>query len=97
MEENSSGGQGSRASQGLQTPNTGPTDVNTGTGPHGTLTGTQFTQADEDLAGVLQPVAVEERGYVSSGNLSARTDTHEATSKNLSIDASHGWKADLRS
>ena len=41
--------------------------------------------------GVLDPVTVEQRGYSSTGNVSARTDTSSNTQQNLAIDTAHEW------
>ncbi len=41
--------------------------------------------------GVLQPVTVEQRGYSSTGNVSARTDTLDNTQQSLAIDTAHNW------
>ncbi len=44
--------------------------------------------------GVLNPVAVEQSGYVTSGNISARTDTYENLVYDLPLDTTHSWVAD---
>ncbi len=41
--------------------------------------------------GVLDPVVVEQRGYSSTGNISARTDTSANTQQSLAIDTDHSW------
>jgi hypothetical protein len=41
--------------------------------------------------GILQPVIVEQRGYSSTGNVSARTDTSDNTQQSLAIDTAHYW------
>jgi hypothetical protein len=43
--------------------------------------------------GVLEPVTVEQRGYSSTGNVSARTDSLANTQQSLPIDTSHDWIA----
>ncbi len=54
-----------------------------------------FLTAQDMGSGTLNPVSVEQRGYTTSGNLSARTDTGTNTSANLFIDQEHGWKGSL--
>ncbi|MFW9961480.1 MAG: hypothetical protein ACFFDV_10695 [Candidatus Thorarchaeota archaeon] len=41
--------------------------------------------------GILQPVTIEQRGYSSTGNVSARTDTLDNTQQSLLIDTGHNW------
>jgi hypothetical protein len=41
--------------------------------------------------GVLNPITIEQRGYSSPGNVSARTDTRSNTKQSLAIDTSHDW------
>ncbi|MGY5856336.1 MAG: hypothetical protein RTS72_07025 [Candidatus Thorarchaeota archaeon] len=43
--------------------------------------------------GNLDPVQVEQSGYSSTGNISARTDTMLNTEQTLSIDGDHNWVA----
>ena len=43
--------------------------------------------------GTLNPVQIEQSGYLSTGNTSARTDTSIGTEGAFSIDTAHEWKA----
>ncbi|MFW9832780.1 MAG: hypothetical protein ACFFEK_02200 [Candidatus Thorarchaeota archaeon] len=44
-------------------------------------------------SGVLNPVQVEQSGYYSTGNITARTDTSSETENVFPIDTDHDWKA----
>jgi len=44
-------------------------------------------------SGTLNPVIVEQSGYVETGNVSARTDTATNTEQILTIDTEHNWVA----
>ena len=54
----------------------------------------QFYPSESTGSGTLNPVVVEQRGYYSSGNISARTDTSANTGTNLLLDTDHNWVAD---
>ncbi|TFG26615.1 hypothetical protein EU528_14090 [Candidatus Thorarchaeota archaeon] len=41
--------------------------------------------------GIIDPVPVEQSGYSSTGNISARTDTMVNTAQSLDIDVAHDW------
>ncbi len=56
-------------------------------------TSPQFYPSGITGSGTLDPVVVEQRGYYSSGNISARTDTGENTNSTLLIDTAHSWVA----
>jgi len=43
------------------------------------------------VQGVLDPAAIEQRGYSSTGNISARTDTSANTQQSMVIDTAHDW------
>ncbi len=45
------------------------------------------------MSGTLNPVQVEQSGYSTIGNISARTDTILNTDQTLAIDSSHDWVA----
>ncbi|MHA2179100.1 MAG: hypothetical protein ACXAAK_12200 [Candidatus Thorarchaeota archaeon] len=51
------------------------------------------TPAPAPESGTLNPVLVEQRGYIESGVVSARTDTSTNTEQNLTIDTDHNWVA----
>jgi len=44
--------------------------------------------------GVIDPVLVEQSGYSSTGNVSARTDTMMNTAQNMDIDLANDWYVD---
>ncbi len=44
-------------------------------------------------SGTLDPLEVEQSGYYSTGNISARTDTAINTQQTLEIDTAHAWVA----
>jgi hypothetical protein len=44
-------------------------------------------------SGTLNPLQVEQSGYYSTGNISARTDTNIGTENAFFIDIEHDWKA----
>ncbi len=44
--------------------------------------------------GTSDPLLIEQTGYVSTGNTSARSDTSANTQNSLSIDDAHSWMAD---
>ena len=50
-----------------------------------------FSVSDEQLEGTLDPVRVEQSGYYTTENLSARTDTGTNTKANLTIDEENSW------
>jgi hypothetical protein len=57
-----------------------------------------FSVSNELLEGTLDPMQVEQLGYYTTKNLSARTDTSTNTKANLTIDEENGWcvsQADL--
>jgi len=89
------GGDEYSVNQDSQMPNEGSIEEEVNSEVPISATKTQFVRAEEQISGVLQPVTIEQRGYDSSGNLSARTDTREGMSTDLSIDALHGWKGSL--
>ena len=41
--------------------------------------------------GIIDPVTIEQSGYSSTGNVSARTDTMVNTNQSLTIDTAHDW------
>ena len=45
------------------------------------------------ISGVINPVTIEQRGYTSTDNMTARTDTLVNTQQNIEIDTSHDWVA----
>lgn len=47
----------------------------------------------QEIQGTLDPLAVEQRGFVSTGNVSARTDVPLNTENTLPIDTIHDWVA----
>ena len=49
--------------------------------------------APPPASGVLDPVQVEQSGYSTTGNISARTDSMINTEQNLTIDTTHDWVA----
>jgi hypothetical protein len=51
------------------------------------------TQEPVPASGTLNPVIVEQSGYVETGNVSARTDTATNTKQSLTIDIDHDWVA----
>ena len=50
--------------------------------------------ASSSKTGISNPLLIEQTGYVSTGNTSARTDTSTNTQNTLSIDEAHSWMAD---
>jgi len=44
-----------------------------------------------EVTGIIDPVLVEQAGYIESNNVSARTDTGENTRFNLTIDEANNW------
>jgi hypothetical protein len=52
-----------------------------------------FTSSEEPTTGVLDPATVEQSGYASSGNVSARTDTMSNLAYDLPLDEVHNWIA----
>lgn len=50
---------------------------------------------DYSSQGVLEPVGIEQIGYVASGNISARTDNHQNLEYDLPLDVTHNWTADI--
>ncbi|MFW9787960.1 MAG: hypothetical protein ACFFE2_05175 [Candidatus Thorarchaeota archaeon] len=57
----------------------------------------QYTPSGIDTppskTGTMNPVQVEQSGYYSTGNMSARTDTSAGTENSFPIDTDHHWKA----
>ncbi|MHA1575990.1 MAG: hypothetical protein ACTSU3_01385, partial [Candidatus Thorarchaeota archaeon] len=51
--------------------------------------------SDDPKQGILNPLLMEQQGYTSSGNLSARTDSGFNTATTLAIDESHDWVGSL--
>ncbi len=49
----------------------------------------------DPASGTLYPVQVEQTGYYSTGNISARTDTAIGTENIFPIDTTHDWKASI--
>jgi hypothetical protein len=47
----------------------------------------------DPASGTLNPVLVEQSGYYSTGNISARTDTSTGTEQAFPIDTDHNWMA----
>ncbi len=43
------------------------------------------------VEGIIDPVQIEQSGYSSTGNISARTDTMVNTEQSISIDTDHDW------
>jgi hypothetical protein len=52
-----------------------------------------FSSSEEPTTGVLDPATVEQSGYTSSGNISARTDTMSNLAYDLPLDEVHNWIA----
>jgi hypothetical protein len=52
-----------------------------------------FHGSPPSAAGTLDPVQIEQSGYYSTGNISARTDTLVGTANAFPIDSDHEWKA----
>ncbi len=52
-----------------------------------------FSSSEEPITGVLDPAIVEQSGYASSGNISARTDTMSNLAYDLPLDEVHNWVA----
>lgn len=62
------------------------------------LSNSLWSIADEDsplmpVQGILNPITIEQTGYSSTSNLSARTDTLDNTVQVMTIDTSHNWVA----
>jgi len=57
-------------------------------------TGPSRLAGDAPFDGILNPVVVEQNGYSSSSNLSARTDSYENLVYDLPLDTAHDWIAD---
>ncbi len=61
------------------------------------MSGGQALAADSPtpplLSGLMDPTSVEQTGFTSTGNVSARTDTMVSTSNSLTIDSSNDWVA----
>jgi len=53
-----------------------------------------ISEADTAITGVLNPVVIEQSGYATSENVSARTDIHENLVYDLPLDSTHNWIAD---
>ncbi len=51
------------------------------------------THEPDPASGILNPVIVEQSGYVETGNVSARTDSATNTEQILTIDTDHDWVA----
>jgi hypothetical protein len=51
--------------------------------------------SDSPTNGILNPLTVEQSGYVASGNISARTDNFQNLDYNLPLDVAHNWTADV--
>ncbi len=58
-------------------------------------TSVSFTTSQDTQTGTMNPITVEQRGYYSTGNIAARTDTGVGTSSNLLIDTPNNWIGDL--
>ena len=57
-----------------------------------------FTQSDvlsgpDPATGIMNPIQVEQSGYSTTGNISARTDTKSNTEQTLLVDTDHEWVA----
>ena len=52
-----------------------------------------FSISDDQLEGTLDPMQIEQSGYASSGNISARTDTMSNLAYDLPLDEAHNWIA----
>ncbi|MHA1637260.1 MAG: hypothetical protein ACTSUB_04520, partial [Candidatus Thorarchaeota archaeon] len=57
----------------------------------GSVSNDYFSMSEDSTSGILDALPVEQQGYTSSGNLSARTDTGVNTATSLSIDKAHDW------
>jgi len=50
-----------------------------------------YLTSSDILTGILDPIEVEQQAFVTSGNLSAKTDTNPLESTDLPIDTIHDW------
>ncbi|MCK5150700.1 MAG: hypothetical protein KAQ65_02615, partial [Candidatus Thorarchaeota archaeon] len=53
----------------------------------------EFLTSDQSITGILDPLGIEQKGFVSTGNVSASTDIPLNTENNLPIDTIHDWVA----
>ncbi|MHA1959587.1 MAG: hypothetical protein ACW99U_05120 [Candidatus Thorarchaeota archaeon] len=51
----------------------------------------RFLLADDPVTGIINPVLVEQSGYIATGTVGARTDTRENLVSNLTIDEANSW------
>jgi hypothetical protein len=72
----------------------GATKVENARLPLDTWTISDSAAFPEPVEGVLKPVTIEQSGYSSTGNVTARTDTSVNTQQTINIDTSHDWVAD---
>ncbi len=56
--------------------------------------GSSVLSASALKTGTSDPLLIEQTGYISTGNTSARTDTAQNVQNTLSIDEAHSWMAD---
>ncbi|MFX1481587.1 MAG: hypothetical protein ACFFCP_00210 [Promethearchaeota archaeon] len=53
----------------------------------------ESTTTPSPMSGTFDPIPVEQSGYYSTGNISARTDTSSGTEQAFPIDTDHNWMA----